>query len=87
MYSDPFYGRIAFRNVSDVARKQQMPQMYCGRTIPREVIADAVGGRGLPKDFDGKAYLKANPDVARARVNPAKHYLEHGKIEGRKLKP
>jgi len=33
--------------------------------------------------FDGEAYLKQNPDVAEARVDPLGHYLEHGLAEGR----
>lgn len=33
--------------------------------------------------FDASAYLAANPDVARAGVDPLRHYLEHGLREGR----
>jgi chromosome segregation ATPase len=35
--------------------------------------------------FDSRAYLKANPDVASAGVNPLRHYLAHGASEGRPL--
>lgn len=35
--------------------------------------------------FDGGAYLAANPDVARAGVDPLRHYLTHGAEEGRPL--
>ena len=38
----------------------------------------------LPSDFDALGYLLLNPDVLRARVDPAKHYLMFGKKEGRK---
>lgn len=37
-------------------------------------------GEGL---FDADAYLAANPDVARAGVDPLQHYLVHGLSEGR----
>ncbi len=37
--------------------------------------------RGL---FDGQAYLRANPDVARAGADPLRHYLNHGLPEGRR---
>ena len=37
----------------------------------------------LPEDFDAKFYLDHHPDVVRARVDPAEHYLEHGRFEGR----
>jgi hypothetical protein len=37
----------------------------------------------LPPDFDAAAYLLANPDVLLARVNPYRHFLDHGRNEGR----
>jgi hypothetical protein len=40
----------------------------------------------LPKDFDPHAYLALHTDVAKARVNPAKHYIEFGLREGRAYK-
>lgn len=33
--------------------------------------------------FNADAYLAANPDVARAGVDPLQHYLAHGLSEGR----
>ena len=41
----------------------------------------------LPRDFDAQAYLLLNPDVARAGVDPAEHYLRHGYAEGRSYHP
>jgi hypothetical protein len=38
----------------------------------------------LPGGFSPARYLKLNPDVAAAGVDPAKHYLEHGFQEGRR---
>jgi hypothetical protein len=40
----------------------------------------------LPKDFDPKAYLAANPDVKKAKVDPVQHWLNHGFREGRPLR-
>jgi hypothetical protein len=37
----------------------------------------------IPPDFDPAAYLLANPDLLMARVNPFKHFLNHGRAEGR----
>lgn len=37
----------------------------------------------LPDDFDAQAYLRLNPDVARAGDDPALHYTRHGHLEGR----
>jgi len=33
--------------------------------------------------FDANYYLRQNPDVAAARIDPALHYLVHGAVEGR----
>ena len=33
--------------------------------------------------FDKKFYLDSNPDVSKAKLDPYKHYLEYGKLEGR----
>ena len=37
----------------------------------------------LPEDFDPEMYLKLNPDLAEAAVDPSTHYLSHGHQEGR----
>ena len=37
----------------------------------------------LPHNFDPVMYLKLNPDVAEAGVDPAMHYINHGCNEGR----
>lgn len=37
----------------------------------------------LPPDFDPAAYLRKNPDLQAAGVDPVKHWLLHGRNEGR----
>ncbi|MEY8017664.1 methyltransferase domain-containing protein [Mycobacterium servetii] len=39
--------------------------------------------KALPEDFDPKYYLSHYPDVMQARVDPADHYVEYGRFEGR----
>ncbi|VWC85731.1 phytanoyl-CoA dioxygenase [Burkholderia lata] len=41
----------------------------------------------LPPDFSAEAYLLLHPDVRAAGVDPAQHYLEHGRREGRRYLP
>lgn len=41
----------------------------------------------LPAGFDANAYLQANPDVAKAGVDPIEHYLSYGKFESRAIVP
>jgi len=38
-------------------------------------------------NFDGNQYLKDNPDVKKAGMNPLEHYVLSGKKEGRKATP
>lgn len=40
----------------------------------------------LPADFDPAEYLKIHKDVADAKLDAAKHYLNHGFAEGRRYK-
>ncbi len=48
----------------------------------RRRITKRIAESGM---FDDAAYLTANPDVARAGIDPLKHYLVHGVGEGRPL--
>lgn len=43
--------------------------------------------RLVPAGFDPKEYLRANPDIARAGVDPVQHYIEYGRAERRRLRP
>ena len=47
----------------------------------------AAEAERLPTDFDPMLYLKANPDVAEAGLDPAWHFINLGKAEGRQLRP
>jgi glycosyltransferase involved in cell wall biosynthesis len=40
----------------------------------------------LPLDFDARAYLELNPDLADKHINPFEHYLLIGQREGRAFK-
>jgi SAM-dependent methyltransferase len=37
----------------------------------------------LPENFDAEVYLRLNPDIRAAGVNPEWHYINHGKKENR----
>jgi hypothetical protein len=43
--------------------------------------------RALQKVFDAEFYLRANPDVAAARMDPLEHYLKYGAAEQRQPHP
>ncbi len=67
----------------------------CGRCNIRAVatpgelqqkVGDLIERFKTPQDFDGALYLEANPDVARAGLDAAEHYVKYGKSEGRRLR-
>lgn len=58
-------------------------QSTCGANV---VDFSEIRPSDLPLDFDADEYLCLHPDVAHAGVNPALHYLKHGKREGRQYK-
>jgi hypothetical protein len=87
MTSDPFYGTIAFRSVVDLITGKLVENKYVGSPIPEEFIrATRTKPKKLPKEFDSKAYLRLNPDVAAAGVDAVAHYMGTGWREGRKYK-
>jgi len=88
MLSDPFYGKIDFRALTNIVTGATMPQRYAGLDIPQAFV-EAVAGESqlLQYDFDPKLYLAANPDVAASGHNPAEHYLVFGIKEKRRLRP
>ena len=53
---------------------------------PHLIHMEKIEQAAVPADFDPAAYLALNPDVAAAGANPARHYLQHGMLEGRSYK-
>jgi hypothetical protein len=43
-----------------------------------------VMGQGFNPNFNAQAYLRENPDVAAAGVDPYQHYINNGRREGRR---
>ena len=90
--SVPFLGPVDFRDIVDILTGKHVPNMLNGVEVRKEHLAyTALRNHVLrptetPPDFDKAAYLKANPDVAKANVDPVKHWLEYGYREGRPLR-
>jgi len=80
LLSDPFYGRIAFRDAADISTAQPLAHTVSGHPVPENFIRIV---RPLPPDFDPEAYLRVNPDVAAAGCDPREHYLSFGFRESR----
>jgi hypothetical protein len=50
-------------------------------------LGEVIQERALRKLFDRTFYLRTNPDVAAAGVDPLRHYLTHGAAEQRQPHP
>jgi hypothetical protein len=86
--SYPMYGRILFREPTDISTGETIKNKAGGKLVPERFITGTRPNapeplKGLPKGFSPSQYLKLNPDVAAAGADPVQHYLEHGFREGR----
>lgn len=98
-FSDEALGRLDLRRIVNIATGEVEPNRILGEPLepvaptpsrrppawrkwlerkPAPPVVDSV-----PDDFDDAAYLRINPDVAAAQVDPREHYLKHGREEGR----
>ncbi len=90
--SVPFLGPIQFREIVDVSTGKHVPNMLNGVEVPKKQIEATdpakheVKPSKTPPGFDKAAYLRANPDVAAAKMDPVRHWLEFGYREGRPLR-
>ncbi len=87
--SVPFLGLIQMRDITDISTGKPVPNRVNGMDVPKAVSGSPVNlpqPTRVPKDFDRAAYLRANPDVAAAKADPVKHWLEFGYREGRPLR-
>ena len=50
-------------------------------------LGEILKMRAMRKLFDREFYLRTNPAVAAARVDPLRHYLRHGAAEQRQPHP
>lgn len=90
MMSDPFYGSIAFRELTNLLTGETVPNRVAGHAVPRGFLDATVPGQtqwDTAPAFDPALYLLANPDVAAAGVDPSLHYLQYGRQEKRRLRP
>lgn len=90
--SAPFLGPVDFRDIVDISTGKHVPNMLNGVEVQKEHLAYTALRKHVlkptqtPPGFDKAAYLRANPDVAKANVDPVKHWLEYGYREGRPLR-
>jgi Phytanoyl-CoA dioxygenase (PhyH) len=91
MTSVPFLGPILYRDIVDITTGKPVPNILNWVTVPKSQLKHATPRNHavqptLPRDFDAAAYLRANPDVAKAQADAAQHWLTFGYREGRPLR-
>jgi hypothetical protein len=90
MLSVPYLGPICYREIVDISTGQKMPATIAGQQVSKRQLEHAQmmmsAEPQLPENFDPKAYLKANPDVKAAKMDPVQHWLTYGYKEGRPLR-
>lgn len=88
--SVPFLGPIWYRDITDISTGHKIPNVVAGQQVSPHQLQHGENMRRskpvLPKDFDPKAYLAANPDVKKAKADPVQHWLNYGFREGRRLR-
>jgi hypothetical protein len=97
LMSHPISGTTYFREPINIVTGRRVQNTVGGREVSRQYIelvspphrrasagTSARAPTVLPADFDSAAYLRLNPDIARAGADAAAHYLEFGWKENRK---
>lgn len=90
MDSDPFCGRVSFRDPIDIATGKPMANTLSGHRVAQEFLDSARSSQApaaafaIPDDFDPAGYLRLNPDVAAAGFDARQHYLAFGHRENRR---
>jgi len=86
MISEVFQGSIFFRDLCDAGSGTPVPHSVSGRAVDPRFVAEATrrAAERLPIGFDGAVYLNLHPDVAAGGMDPAVHYVGHGRHEGRR---
>lgn len=97
-FSDEALGELDLRTITNIATGAIEPNTILGVEVVAPAAAEPapprrawrwprLGGKSppgiLPEGFDSSVYLKLNPDVAAAGVDPVEHFLRHGAQEGR----
>lgn len=75
MWSNLFLGNVLYKNIHNIETGAPVENCSCGR-----LVTDS----GLPKNFDPAVYLRLNEDVKASGIDPAEHWLKHGRFEARR---
>ena len=65
------------------SRRHKNLRQFVDQARSRAIYSRRVIHPDIPPDFEPAAYLLANPDLLSAGVDPYRHFLDHGRSEGR----
>jgi hypothetical protein len=101
-FSDEALGELDLRSISNISTGEIEPNLMLGKHVAARVPAQSAPAPksfgflsrkcaasdlvGLPADFDAAEYYRLNPDVAVAGQDAARHYMQHGREEGRRYR-
>jgi hypothetical protein len=86
MFSDPFNGKVLFREPTNIVEGGTVPNKAHGSDIALPFLRSMTEGPVTAERFDAAAYLIDHPDVAAADIDPWAHYCGFGRHEGRKVR-
>lgn len=86
MFSNLGVGPLAVRTPIDISVGTPVANTYLGRTVDTEQLRTLSAIDVDRVTFDPESYLRLNPDVAAAGVDPLAHYLDHGRFESRRVR-
>jgi hypothetical protein len=84
LMSNEAAGEMYFRQPVDIGTGIAHENSYNGIKLDSGYMAATMPGRLPSGEFNAEAYLRMNPDVAAAGVDPWEHYQAHGRSEGRR---
>ncbi|WP_408589343.1 phytanoyl-CoA dioxygenase family protein [Novosphingobium sp.] len=97
-FSEEPLGRLDLRRIVNIATGEVEPNRLFGEELPAPTPPvrkrrwpflnrkQADQAADLPADFDPEIYLHLHQDVAANGEDAAKHYLLHGRVEGRRYR-
>ena len=85
--NDINHGEIFFREITNIQTNKIVENVITGRKVSSftssRLRPQFLDNNQVPNDFNSQNYLRLNPDVLKAGIDPATHYIQFGRSEGR----
>lgn len=86
MRSNLAVGPMAVRTPVDVRTGECVPNSYLGMKVDEEQLRAFSALAPEETGFDATTYLRLNPDVAASGMDAYEHYVNHGRLENRRIR-